>query len=402
MCSMRFTADTCLKFRNLPPDFKKGEKVCVVQYEFSGIQSFIFGEVNINTSIWDVHGRSLYIRKLTDELEHEIRKYWKKMRTLSSSSGKLICALPRWTRERDITAVSDKLQRQIFVTTEGRLEMYYAYTFASIETDGAERSAVNAGTVLALGVNKNKYHCTNLLKLDTELDHYDTFGIGHLTGESKDRSDRRILASEAGMAVKFDLDNLGAFFQQVTNFDERQAASKALSDALDDAFSGLSHTDKIFVGGDDIFAISKMDHYLQDIAGLYRNITERLNSEPELALYREGFGISAGCSVIRNDLGNTPLLYYFESSEEQLTDAKNTIKKNVISVSGTILTWEQLLSLSDVTEKYEKEIFGGLRHDQRFAVRNNIREMKRRILAINKTGKILKDKEESIIYGIGV
>ena len=398
---MRFTADTCLKFRDIPPDFKKGEKVYVVQYEFSGIQSFIFGEANMNTSIRDVHGRSLYIRKLTDELEREIRKYWKKMRTLSSSSGKLICALPWRTRERDITAVSDKLQRQIFVTTAGRLEMYYAYTFASIETAGTSGPAVNAGTALTLGVNKNKYHCANLLKADPELDHYDTFGIVSLIGESEDRSGRKILDSEAGMAVKFDLDNLGAFFQKVTNFDERQAASKALSDVLDDAFSGLSHTAKIFVGGDDIFAISKMDHYLQDIAGLYRNITDRINSEPELALYREVFGISAGCSVIRNDLGNTPLLYFFESSEEQLTDAKNTTKKNVISVSGTILTWEQLLLLSDVTEKYEKEIFGGLRDDQRFAVRTNIREMKRRILAINRAGKILKDKEESILYGIG-
>ena len=105
--------------------------------------------------------------------------------------------------------------------------------------------------------------------------------------------------------------------------------------------------------------------------------------------------------MIRNDLGNTPLLYFFESSEEQLTDAKNTTKKNVISVSGTILTWEQLLLLSDVTEKYEKEIFGGLRDDQRFAVRTNIREMKRRILAIHRAWKILKDKEESILYGIG-
>ena len=68
-------------FRNIPPDFKKGEKVYVVQYEFSGIQSFIFGEANMNTSIRDVHGRSLYIRKLTDELEREIRKYWKKTLT---------------------------------------------------------------------------------------------------------------------------------------------------------------------------------------------------------------------------------------------------------------------------------------------------------------------------------
>jgi len=96
-------------------------------------------------------------------------------------------------------------------------------------------------------------------------------------------------------------------------------------------------------------------------------------------------------------------LYYFESSEEQLEKAKNVKGKNAISIEGTLLSWQQLLILSEVFERNRKEILEGLEPEQKVTIETNVRELKTRVLNLNRWSdkKIMTSEEEKIVGSIG-
>lgn len=382
---------------------KDGKKLILVQYEFSGIQSFIFGDADIHSTREQIQERSEYVVRLTDEMKHWLEKKFgvlSQFRVLSQSSGKLICSFSKWTSMEQVVNISDELQRIIYVATKGKLEMYYGITSAGVTSDKRKVQDKNAISELSLNVNKNKFHCTNILGVNMEQDVNSRF----VFQENQQTNQLEGLGNnEMWMAIKFDLDNLGSFFQQVMELDKRKKASEVLAEVLNQAFVGVDDVIPIFIGGDDIFAIAKRTNYLSVVKQMYQNIRNGIYQKQELELYRENFGISGGCSLIRNDLGNVPLLYYFESSEEQLMKAKGVSGKNVLAVEDMVMDWEQLQTVATIFEKHRKYIENELDENQKMTLEINIGVLRSRMLNLNKWSKkkIMTSEEERIIYGIG-
>lgn len=393
--------DKSIVFNSIPANFKRHERVYVIQYEFSGIQSFIFGDVTLSSTREEIASRSEFVQMATEQMERWLSSRftgWAKFRVLSRSSGKLICAVSHWTKEKKIISLSEEIQRILYASTDGRLEMFYAYCEAKVVGSDEHEKYENAMSILAVGVNKNKFHCINTLGVNIDCDKKEEFTPG-LSG-SKGGSIKT--TNDIMVAIKFDLDNLGSFFQKIFAFDERKAASECLADVLNGAFVGIPDVSPLFIGGDDIFAIAKLDTYFMSVTQMYKNIVKGIMSYKELQEYQECFGISGGISFIRNDLGSIPLVYYFEQSEDKLIKAKSVFGKNVVSVSNCIITWEQLEMLSSILARKHAAVFGGLSDQQTMNMYFNVLELKSRLLRVHKnTGrKLLTKEEEKSVYSI--
>lgn len=392
-----------ITYRKKPFGLRNGKKLILVQYEFSGIQSFIFGDTNLQSTRQEIQARSEYIVNLTNKMEHWLKEQFGRFsgfQVLSKSSGKLICSLSVRVDKKQLIQISDKLQRIIYASTKGKLEMHYGITGGLITTDKTKVKNHSALSDLSLTVNRNKFHCTNILGINMEEEMYAPFVFAEPTKSGKSEQ----LGNDGmWMAIKFDLDNLGSFFQQVVELDKRKAASEALNEVLNQAFDGIEGVIPIFVGGDDIFAIAKRANYLSVVRQMYQNIKENIFGQQELELYRKSFGISGGCALIRSDLGNVPLLYYFESSEEQLMKAKEVKGKNVLAIEDVVLSWQQLQTIANVFEKNREYIESGLDENQKMTLEINVGALRQRILNLNKGSKkkFITYEEERIIYGIG-
>ena len=394
--------NSIILFDKIPKEFKKHEKVSVLQYEISGIQGFIFGGVTISSTRRIIAKRSEYIVHITDVMEEWLRENlsrFSRFRVLSKSSGKLICAVSHRVKQDKLYDLSNQLQRIIYASTDGKLEMFYGICDAVVVEGSEWNQNQNAMSVLAEEVNRNKYHCINLLGFDHKKYRLDEY---MLNASVTTEDDEVIKSNNIMVAVKFDLDNLGSFFLKLNAFDTRKAASERLAEILNEALEEDAGIYPIFVGGDDIFAIADIDNYLKVVSDLHERIKEKIGASDELLLYKDYFGISGGASFIRNDLGTVPLVYYFEQSEDSLMRAKDLPDKNSFVVSNYVLTWEQLKTLSNILSKNGAIITQGLGEQQIYNLYLNIKELKSRILRLNKnTGKtLLTSKEEEDVYSI--
>ena len=390
-------------FKTIPNEFNRHKKVYVMQYEFSGIQDFIFGGITIASTQSSISERSEYIIHATNAMESWLRKKLSPrvdLKTLSKSSGKLICAVPRSLRVKKdkLYDLSDELQKIIYVSTNGTLEMFYGICEAEVAHEDEGKTKKNAMSILAKEVNRNKYHCTNTLGIH---------GAGYMSEEfafhnSNQGTDDLNVNRDIMTAIKFDLDNLGSFFQKLTAFDTRKKASECLAGILNHAFDGIPGVEPVFIGGDDIFAVAPIENYLTAVSAMHKRIKTEIDTSEELTQYREVFGISAGVSFIRNDLGKVPVVYYFEQSEEKLMQAKQVSGKNVFVVSNCIMTWEQLEMLSKILTEKESVILQGLSEEQRYDLYFNVKVLKNRILSIHRNtgGNLLTEEEERNVYSI--
>ena len=384
-------------FEKRPKSLKVGTQFMAIQYEFSGIQSFIFGNSNMKSTSAEIRAKSAFVSDATESMKKWIQKkigLFAGFQVLSQSSGKLICGVSKHVGMKKILALSNELQRIIYMKTAGKLEMFYGVITAEVTDNYQMALRENAMSMLTLKVNENKFHCTNVIGLQL-CETHSFEGNAYDGGVHMDEG--------MWMAVKLDLDNLGSFFQQIIEIDKRRNASNALARVLENVFCHQEKIVPIFVGGDDLFAVVKMEGYLSTISRIFQNIKEGIKKEHDLELYKKVWGISGGSALIRNDLGNVPLLYYFESSEEQLEKAKNVKGKNAISIEGTLLSWQQLLILSEVFERNRKEILEGLEPEQKVTIETNVRELKTRVLNLNRWSdkKIMTSEEEKIVGSIG-
>lgn len=399
-----------IAFKNIPPDFRCKEKLLLLLCEFSGIQSFIFGDATTSSTVADIRANSQYVEKLTEKMCHMLQERLGKNYVLSLSSGKVFIAfkqniLPfgKKTTAAEIKTVCDDMQKIIYATTNGQLEMYYACTEVEI-TDNAELIKLNkkendALSALSWYVNCNKFHCTNLISVDM-----DKFFCQDLSRQSLCPVDNKgdIHLGKKYMAIKFDLDNLGSVFQNVLEFDRRKLASEALDRVLKSAFNDTPQVISIFCGGDDIFAITELDCCLDSISRMHKNIENAIYAEPELQLYRNNFGISGGCCTIRGDLGNEPLVYYFHNSEEYLKQAKSVKGKNIMCYNGTNMTWTQVAVLSQTAYANKDLIFKNIDHRQAASLWEEPTILAAKILQLNRTAskKFLNRNEVEILNGI--
>lgn len=387
-----------IAFRTIPQSLKNNEKIKLLQLELSGIQRFIFGDIDINTPIEVVSTRSQYIKDITAFSLAQIKNRLGEKRVkqeLNYSSGKLILALDRSLKDSSITEALDELQRIIFASSQARLQMFYAFCDAKVTDNVQELAKCNASMLLIEKLEKNKYHCTNIL--DYEPEKYDNpiFRIKECTYDSKQTNHRLIT-----MAIKFDLDNLGLFFGSMQQFDLRNAASKALNSVLSSSLENIPGVQKIFIGGDDIFATAPADTYLMDISIMYQRIKNGIMTRAELESYRSSFGISGGASIIRNDLGKESLLVLYHTSENELSTAKSANGKNVFSINKSVLSWEQFITLTELVEKNKNKLFNNIDSNAKMILMENVYRLTAHILTMRRHIS-LTNEQERLLKEIG-
>lgn len=387
-----------IAFRTIPQSLKNNEKIKLLQLELSGIQRFIFGDIDINTPIEVVSTRSQYIKDITAlslaQIKNRLGEKSVKQE-LNYSSGKLILALDRSLKDSSITEALDELQRIIFASSQARLQMFYAFCDAKVTDNVQELAKCNASMLLIEKLEKNKYHCTNIL--DYEPEKYDNpmLRIKECTYDSKQTNHRLIR-----MAIKFDLDNLGLFFGSMQQFDLRNAASKALNSVLSSSLENIPGVQKIFIGGDDIFATAPADTYLMDISIMYQRIKNGIMTRAELESYRSSFGISGGASIIRNDLGKESLLVLYHTSENELSTAKSANGKNVISINKSVLSWEQFITLTELVEKNKNKLFNNIDSNAKMILMENVYRLTAHILTMRRHIS-LTNEQERLLKEIG-
>ena len=118
-----------LPFRKLPEGLGlfRSARYCVL--DISGIQKYIFMNMDRSSTLAEIHSRSRFVEELSRTLLDKIRDaYGKKLLFSAVSSGKVRFGLSTRVREDDLRALLDRLQRQVFASTEGKLTFFYAIT----------------------------------------------------------------------------------------------------------------------------------------------------------------------------------------------------------------------------------------------------------------------------------
>lgn len=407
-----------LLYEHFPPFLYEGKRIYLAHYDISGIQSYIFSQINIHSTEAMVKSRSKYIENLTKEiLLFLTNQFPEKVHELTWSSGNILCAFEETLKEERIREVSDRVQRAVFAATQGRLEVYYGIARA-IATEGSlPDGALNASELCWVDLQNQKFHCINLLKTDFEKDKFKKFapentGIAVEGDESSAQKERKVY-----VALKFDFDNLGAFFHGLTRFDESKAASAALSEVVKECFHGIKHVRPIFTGGDDIFAITDIEHCYIVLSQMYKNVVHAVEYTPGLEKFRgDNFGLSGGCSFIHSSYGEVPLVFFMEESENALSVAKcipgkkrvvfwdENLKREFPELDMTelsrldeVYTWDQIHILAKVqgNTSWMKTM------DERSQASTLLR-LRAKILNDSRRGRqhILSDKERRILGGM--
>lgn len=389
-----------IPFKVIPKGFKKREKLKVISFEFSGIQSFIFGSLDTDSTPDEIRVRSEYVVYATEKvLERLISLLPKKsnVRVISMSSGKLMAAVSKRIDEQKLIEASDEIQRIIYSETEGRLQVCYGVLEASVTSKYPLKPEEDAKSRLRLLINQNKYLCKNLLHFPFDEYKDESFSLIRFEEISKKSKNDR---EDFFASLKLDFDNLGDFFANIEQLDIRQSTSKALAHVIESAVAATEGLFPVFVGGDDIFLLLKDCNYPLIINTLYSKLRYGIENTPELSPYRPIFGISGGMSLIRNDLGKIPLFYYSDLAEAQLEKAKASKEKNCISINGKLLTWTQISALAEVTGENMDIILEGLDENRKLIILSNTAELKNRIMRLIKSEKIPKGKEVSQLESI--
>ena len=380
-----------IAFQQIPDHFRSNEKLLVAQYDFSGIQRYLFGSGDITMEQDDVRRRSIHVEQLTMELSHRLEKAFPRnhYRILSLSSGKLICAFNRWTNAKKLRSFSDLFQRQVYAATAGGLEVYYAIVPVVVRSIDKITDGNDASGTLALLVNENKYHCLNLLHFDMTTQQDVGLGIDTLVPPSTPSSSYE----GSAMAIKLDLDNLGSFFSQLRAFDQRLAASTALKSVLEHSLET-----SIYIGGDDIFAVAPLEDALGVVASMHQKILDGISTRPELALYRPHFGISGGISSVEFRSSRIPLIYYFSSSEDCLSMAKQHPGKNCVQYGARLVNWQQISTLSRLWDTHHSRLASNQKDRSRCL--RDPKVLAQQLIALHRKRSILTAQEVTLLEQI--
>lgn len=384
-----------LYFREIPKEFKKNEKLIVGLLEFSGIQSFIFGAVNVYSNKEEIKARSEYVSsaslKIYEILDRQIKSRYK-LRALTMSGGKLMIAVSPSFKIKRLEELFSRVQRIVYAETEGALQAYFGICTALVSTSENQCADFSAEGYLRLLVNENKYCCKNLVDFPMEEYCLNELSFPYLLQE---RNIDNCGKSKGFAALKMDLDNLGSFFADIRETDVRIETGKALERILEKAVKETADVFPVFVGGDDIFVLIESENFYTVAARLYENIRRGIFDSEALFHYRESFGISAGMSLLRQDLGGFLLFYYSDLCERELENAKCQKGKNVLSFSSVIVSWKQISVIGRVVEENYDRIVAGLDPNQKLVVLSRVRELCKRIIG-NCRMDISKEEERSL------
>ena len=346
---------TVLPFAALPKSLPFSHKVTYCVADISGIQSYIFHQMDRHTTASLIRSRSRFVEQLTQKLLLRLQALPGYLFG-TYSSGKLLCAFHPKTDTAVLQTCLGQLQRTVFASTEGKLTFYFALCTAKcIPEERFRPNMEHAGAVLGRLLETEKYHCLNLLDVDMAAESDPEFiprSEPTVATESK----------ETQRVVKLDLDNLGAFFQKITAYDHRARVSKALNRVIPDCLAADSRIETVFTGGDDIFFLCPLDCWLEVVSGFYTRLHKLFTDTPELTDYGVNFfSISGGCCLRQNKLAPIPLLSYWESAETALQTAKTVGGKNCLylqlpSKELLHIRWENFCRLSQLYKRLQTSL----------------------------------------------
>ncbi len=358
-----FIIKSVLIFENLPKTFLFNKKIIFAVLDFSGIQKYIFGDLTKTSNQQEIYNRSKYVEKLTQKIAEKISVEFSGKNGFldaSISSGKISVIFSNKIDLIKLNEYLSSLQRSVFATTKGKLTFYFAFCVASCIKSSSFKSntmqPVNI-TISAL-LQEEKFSCENLLLTDMQKEYNIEFSEENLLTKTTINED---LTGVYG-AIKLDLDNLGAFFSGIKEFDKKKRVSLELDKIIKDCILKTENLVPIFSGGDDIFFICNLNDWLNTVSDFYIKLKNALvNSESLLVYAKNYFGISAGVSVIR-EIENASFLYYSETAENALTVAKTGGGKNCLCVllpdkEQRIISWSDFLTLSEIYKKVQNKIF---------------------------------------------
>ena len=246
-----------LFFKVIPKIYQKGEGVYLVGLDLSGIQKYIFSNTKNKKSLQEIKKRSLEIAELTNYLHETIHNKFpiKKEQIITLNSGKFIFTLKANEDLEELFALIKELQRDIFLTFNGSLNLFYGYVDAVVSDEIVHQEKTAYQELLtAIQTNKrqaydllNYNHKTDFNKIKLDITVQDGQRIDDLTDEE---------SSQLVTGIKFDFDNLGAYFGRIGQSDEISKISKQMQDKIDRVLNNTKNIYKIFSGGDDIFVLT--------------------------------------------------------------------------------------------------------------------------------------------------
>ncbi len=325
----------------MPKNYDRNESVLVFAVELSGIQKFIFNVTENRGSLRQIKENSLRIERLTDDLFNIINKTHpiKNEEIVTKSSGKIYFMAKEDTDVEVLNHLLERLQKNIYLSFEGELRLYYAHVSATISDE--KTSEINA--YKALKDKLAKYRRQNYVLLD--IDNHNEFDDFKqpIHSENAMTIDQLITSNQKHRyisGIKLDFDDLGAYFASIGYSDEIQKVSASMINKIDTVIDGIEGIYKVFVGGDDIFILSNFYRFI--------DVVPRLKQELEKAFsdFDYDFGVSAGIVHFKE---KTSIIYYGEQLEKELDHAKQKGKHRV-SMENTCFTWNAFDEMHDIMQ----------------------------------------------------
>ena len=342
-----------LYFKNIPQGYKDREKVYYIGVEFSSIQNYIFGNLDVKVTPTEMGKKSEYINELTNKIELEFANKFSRCEydNISKASGKFFSILKKRVTVNELSKYSNEIQINVFQSTLGKLELYYGIQEAKIRTTNKKTIRKSAHTELVQKIEYNKFRCVNLLLNDaSNSEKYEIDDILILSSDNKKNNIEKLDSSFS--VIKFDLDNLGNFLKNIVKRDSLQQISEVLNKVLGLSVYDTPNAISVFTGGDDIFILCPTECMFLCASSVQKKLKEYIQNEEKLSEYTTNFSVSAGIQVVNNNL---PIFIYSEKVEEQLDLSKHR-HKNRISVEDISLTWPEFDMLSILIEKSRKDL----------------------------------------------
>ena len=329
-----------LLFEKIPAPLKEKERILVANIDVSGIQSFIFGSKSIKDLEEDFFYKSRFVADLTQKICEKLQREFKDFILFSDIGGKILCGFKKVKNERKILLCLDLIQRDIFILTKGKLQIFYGVAECFV-TQKNDASPTVLSTVSSLTA-ENKLCCKNILFADLSAT-----PDSALLPQIEKKNGKATRGNFA--AIKMDLDNLGAFFASVKEVDKKRRYGEILNEIV----SGVTEN-AVYIGGDDIFAVVDCFNAIPKTAEIHTRLKAAIKEQ--LPEYYPKFGISAGVCGVGNSAAAVPPVFYLQKSEEYLEKAKSTANKNCVCIENSNYSWEDFLYLAVLYQKYRLQL----------------------------------------------
>lgn len=332
-----------LYFKNIPNIYTLNEEVYLLGMDISGIQKYIFNITENKGSLKETKKRSLEISDLTKYLYNSIDDIYHldESQIISLNSGKIIFILKKDIDINELLEVFNNLQRDVYLTYRGELNMYFGYVKANITNEKyqAQQTAYHS---LLRDIQLRKRQSFNLLNYDhtTEFNKIN-LKIALKDGQLIDDLVNDDYKHQYVTGIKFDFDNLGAYFGKIGQSDEILKVSKIIKKKIEEVLNHTENIYKVFSGGDDIFVLVNFYQTFEQLTKIKEDLEKSFRD-----LDYE-FGISAGVVVFKKQIS---IIYYGEKLEEALAHAKSS-GKNGVSIEGHFFKWQDIISMKKYLNK---------------------------------------------------